>query len=233
MTQPGWYPDQNGGSGKKYWDGQTWHDAVPAARVTAPPAVPIPPIAPPPARRSRKWIWWVVGPIAALIFVPMLLVLIPALLSKNSDHGSPTVVSQAEERRQTNFDYPLTITAPQYRVDGTSSQASQLVLVSSPAPVPAQDFLPLQGALYGSQVTVAADKGTVTVNPFFFSARTQNGTNLQSTITMGTNELPATELPQGQKVTGWLVFDVPQGQRIVEIILSDPLGAQLGRWTVS
>jgi hypothetical protein len=79
---------------------------------------------------------------------------------------------------------------------------------------------------------VASESGTVTVNPLFFAARTGNGTNLQSTVLIELDGLPATELPQGQKVTGWLVFDVPPGQRITEIILSDPLGAQLGRWTV-
>jgi hypothetical protein len=27
---PGWYPDPSGAKGKRYWDGNTWHDAIPA-----------------------------------------------------------------------------------------------------------------------------------------------------------------------------------------------------------
>jgi hypothetical protein len=26
----GWYPDPSGAKGKRYWDGNTWHDAIPA-----------------------------------------------------------------------------------------------------------------------------------------------------------------------------------------------------------
>lgn len=37
MTQPGWYPDQSGGPNMKYWDGQRWHDAIPAAQPLQPP----------------------------------------------------------------------------------------------------------------------------------------------------------------------------------------------------
>jgi hypothetical protein len=235
MTQPGWYPDQNGGPGMKYWDGQAWHD-LPAA--PAPPAmptfpsVPVPPAAPV-ARSSRKWIWWILAPIALLIAVPMMIPILGAVVSKTTGSGSTPAAEKTGERRDTTFNFPLTITSQQVRMDGTFANARQFVQVSAPASVPAQDLLPPQGAFYGSQVTIAAESGTVSVNPFSFSARTANGTNLQPTIAMGLNDLPATELPQGQKVSGWLVFDVPNGQGITEIILSDPLGTQLGRWTAS
>src|SRR5258705_10675427 len=28
-SPPGWYPDPSGAKGKRYWDGDTWHDAIP------------------------------------------------------------------------------------------------------------------------------------------------------------------------------------------------------------
>lgn len=31
MASPGWYPDPFGGPKKKFWDGQQWHDGIPAA----------------------------------------------------------------------------------------------------------------------------------------------------------------------------------------------------------
>ncbi len=34
MATPGWYDDPSGGPGRKFWDGQQWHDAVPSALMT-------------------------------------------------------------------------------------------------------------------------------------------------------------------------------------------------------
>lgn len=72
----------------------------------------------------------------------------------------------------------------------------------------------------------------MSVNPFCFSARTGDGTNLTPDPVPVDNMLPATDLPEGQKVAGFLSFDVPNGQSIKEIIYQEVGGPQLGRWLV-
>ncbi|MFM8856761.1 MAG: DUF1942 domain-containing protein [Actinomycetota bacterium] len=111
------------------------------------------------------------------------------------------------------------------------SEAVGAVVVAGLQPVQSSIF-PVSGQLFSVMVNVNVFKGTMTVNPFFFAARTEMGTNLRPTAAAGQNMLPATEIPAGQQVSGWLTFDVPNGQHIAEVILSDPLGKQLGRWLV-
>jgi hypothetical protein len=252
MTAPGWYPDQNGGSGKKYWDGKAWHDAVPVAPslLSAGQSAPASPgpdtFLPKPASRSKNiknMLWWGLGGVVALIVVSNVVEQIwlrPAVRSSAPvpnlsvpSVGVPGVEfpssSPAVRSQDADMGSGLVIKLEQIRLDGTFAKATAAVKVGNLEKLP-PGVLPSSGTLYAVGVVVAAVTGTVDVNPFYFAARTQNGTNLMPTAVE--NMLPAAEIPEGQKVAGFLGFDVPAGQSIAEIVLSDPLGAQLGRWLV-
>lgn len=239
MTQPGWYPDQNGGSGKKYWDGQAWHDAIPAA----PPAPRANQTAPArnPTSASKKNLWWLaVLPIAAYLMVDGW---------SRMDHRSasqpnisapkveaPAVqfpgVPVAGQSQDAALGSGLMINVEQFQLDGRVTKATAWIKVGNLTQM-SDGVLPASGTYYALGVAVSAVSGTVSVNPFYFAARTANGINLIPTAAAVDNILPATELPQGQKVAGFLGFDVPAGQSIKEIIYQDPGGSQLGRWLVS
>ena len=97
----------------------------------------------------------------------------------------------------------------------------------------AHEYTEVKGTLYSVDVTVQVETGVVVVHPWFFAARTEDGTNMTAELGALDNELPATDLPQGQKVRGPIAFDVPRGKNITEIVLTDGMGGpQRGRWTV-
>ncbi len=263
MTQPGWYPDQSGGPNMKYWDGQRWHDAIPAAPTsTAPtsggtppgpnPHPYVPSASSPPngltaadfpasAMGKSKSVLLVVGSLIAIIVLGGL---VASMWPKPTGRVSPPAASVPAGGLPASVptvDVPISRDAPvgeslevhmdQFQMDGTRSKAIAAVKVDHLQAMP-DGSLPASGTYYAVSVGVYAAEGSVTVNPFFFSARTANGINLRPTAAGVGNLLPATELPQGQKVVGGLGFDVPPGEHIAEIILSDPLGKQLGRWLV-
>jgi hypothetical protein len=246
MTAPGWYPDQNGGSGKKYWDGKAWHDAVPVAPSLRPSgqSAPAPPdpdtFLPKPSSRSKNiknMLWWGLGGVVALIVVSNVVEQIWLKPAARSSAPAPNLSVPVQipgvEAPVQSQDAPLGTPLAIHLSGRKSDSGVTGVVVRNLQQISAPSYLPLTGSLYAVNVGVSAVSGTtVGINPFFFAARTELGTNLRPGAFPGPNELPATDLPQGQKVSGWLTFDVPTGQRITEIILSDPLGAQLGRWTV-
>ncbi|VEG39408.1 immunogenic protein MPT63 [Mycolicibacterium flavescens] len=95
-------------------------------------------------------------------------------------------------------------------------------------------YTEVTGTLYSVDVTVQTISGVVTVHPWSFALRTSDGTNLTPDLNAVSNGLPATDLPQGQKVSGPIAVDVPPGKSITEIVLTDGYGGrQLGRWTVA
>ena len=62
-----------------------------------------------------------------------------------------------------------------------------------------------------------------------FALRTEDGTNLTPDLSAVENGLPATDLPQGQKVSGPIAVDGTAGKGITEIVLTSGLGGtQLG-----
>lgn len=213
----------------KYWDGQRWHDAIPAA-----PTTPSAPMATP-TKRNRKEVLIAVA-LGTVVFGGALAANFKDQLSPHPTHsssGAATTAVQTQEWEKTETALPgaLVIQSRQFHADGTSPEATAVVTISGLQPVPPRPYQPVRGALYAVNVYIGVPQGPVTVNPFFFAARTEDGTNLRPTTGVQ-DMLPATEIPEGQKVSGWLTFDVPNGQHIAEIILSDPLGIQLGRWLV-
>lgn len=94
-------------------------------------------------------------------------------------------------------------------------------------------YTEVKGTLYAVDVTVQAQTELTVVHPWNFALRTEDGTNLTPELGAVDNELPATDLPQGQKVSGPIAVDVPTGKTITEIVLSNGIGGtQLGLWSV-
>lgn len=138
-----------------------------------------------------------------------------------------------ELKREAAIGDVIVIDAQQLQPDGSRSEVVGGVTVSSLQPVPARPYFPVTGALYAVNVYVKVGQGSLMINPFFFAARTESGTNLRPTAAAGSQEmLSRHRSPAGQQVSGWIVFDVPPGQQIKEAIMTDPGGHQLGRWTV-
>lgn len=243
MTQPGWYPDQSGGPGQKYWDGYTWHDAIPPIPTPAGQPAPVRK----PRSRNKKVLWGVIGGIGAIIVGSNLIEQIsikpdvrrsaPAPSISAPEVGAPGIQfpglggSSAPQSQDAPLGKALVLQLQQFQMDGSVTEATAAVNVGNLQQMPDGVLAP-SGSYYAVGVTVAAVRGTVSVNPFFFAARTENGVNLTPTSVPIDNMLPATELPAGQKVAGFLGFDVPPGQLIKEIIYQEPTGAQLGRWLV-
>jgi hypothetical protein len=67
--------------------------------------------------------------------------------------------------------------------------------------------------------------------PLEFALRTEDDSNLTPDLSAVENGLSATDLPQGQKVSGPIAVDVPPGKVITQIVLTNGLGGtQLGLW---
>ena len=265
MTQPGWYPDQSGGPGRKYWDGQAWHDEMPTAPapvpapaptpVPGPPATPTPrpspnPPRPVPAAAKRSGIpMWARYVFAAVMAIVGVLVSRHGLSQIDGPNratvprmsspalgvpaaGLPGLPAPAKSQ-DAALGTPLQIDFQTIQMNGTFASSSAAMKVDRLERFP-DGFIPTPaGAYYGVLVQVASITGKVPVDPTTFSARTNVSTNVPATPWLDTsNLLPATELPQGQRVAGWVCFDVPQGQSIKEIVLEDPFAGQLARWTV-
>jgi hypothetical protein len=98
---------------------------------------------------------------------------------------------------------------------------------------PPNEFMTVKGTLYSIDVTVQGIAGTVPVNPMYFSASTPDGTHLEADFMAVDNQLSASNLPQGQHVSGRVGFDVPTGKNIAQILLSGPLGGQQAVWSAT
>jgi len=89
------------------------------------------------------------------------------------------------------------------------------------------------GTFYAVTVTVRGQRGVTMVHPWNFSVRTTDGTTLAPDLMAAPDGLPATDLRAGQKVSGSVAVQVPNGQAVTEILLTAGIGGeQLGRWTV-
>jgi hypothetical protein len=117
--------------------------------------------------------------------------------------------------------------------DGNPVTGTASYTVSNLRPVEPTSYTDVKGTLYAVDVTVQSQTGTTLVHPWNFVLRTEDGTSLQPVLGGVDNELPAQDLPQGQKVSGPVPVDVPPGKTVAEIVLSNGIGGdQLGRWTV-
>jgi hypothetical protein len=67
--------------------------------------------------------------------------------------------------------------------------------------------------------------------PWSFALRTEDDSDLTPDLSAVENGLSATDLPQGQKVSGPIAVDVPLGKVITQIVVTNGLGGtQLGLW---
>jgi len=251
MTAPGWYPDQNGGSGKKYWDGQAWHDAIPAAPILGVPPGPM--ATPGQAKGDSKPSRLPSIPVILLIGIPVIMVSgwfgnkladgvgaisrgtpgpsisAPSLPIPNiAIPGLPTPIQSQDAA----FNGTLQIAFQTFQLNGALTNSIAAVSVGNPQQFP-DGLSPLSsGTLYGVEVRFISVSGTVPVHPSYFAARTDGSANAPSTYADVEGLLPDTELPEGQRLRGWVVFDVPRGNTIKEVVLEEPAGGQLGRWLV-
>jgi hypothetical protein len=118
--------------------------------------------------------------------------------------------------------------------DGGTTSGTAAYTVDNLRPIaPSHSYTEVKGTLYAVDVTVQAQTGLTVVHPWNFALRTEDGTNLTPDLSAVDNGLPATDLPQGQKVSGPIAVDVPTGKTISEIVLTNGIGGtQLGRWTI-
>ncbi|GAA2418557.1 DUF1942 domain-containing protein [Mycolicibacterium llatzerense] len=86
------------------------------------------------------------------------------------------------------------------------------------------------GTIYTVDVTVQTQVGVTSVNALYFNARSADGTNFGAWTGTSERQIALTQLPQGQKLRGTVDFDTTAP--ITQIVLSGPLGEQLGLWTV-
>lgn len=95
-------------------------------------------------------------------------------------------------------------------------------------------LLPPKGRLIVVDVTITATDGEWAVNPLYFSARTKQGDDLQTSIVNpDPNDLHSEDLPKGKTVRGTIAFDVPDGATIDTIEISGTLGHTVGVWRVA
>ena len=127
---------------------------------------------------------------------------------------------------------PLQLDFQTLEFDATVSRSTAVMQLDRIQQLPPGLAPEPSGSYYAVEVKVASVKGVVPINPALFSARTNVSTNVSTTYVDIQNLLPTTELPQGQKLAGWICFDVPRGQTIKEIVLEEFMVGQLGRWLV-
>lgn len=129
--------------------------------------------------------------------------------------------------------------APQARIGSTlqvtTSTSTAAYTVGNLQPVTSNnEYAPVKGTLMAADVIIQTQSGTAAVNVNYFHARLADGTQIDTDQMAGlTGQLTFGDLPQGQKLRGWIAFDVPPGQTIAQIVLTGPLGSQDGLWTVS
>ena len=149
--------------------------------------------------------------------------------------GVPAVAAAPPTQQPVPIGATVVIPVQTDMTDGTTVAGRAAFTVSNLRPItPTNTVSEVTGTFYAVDVTIQALSGTIVVHPFNFAVRTEDGTNLTPDITAVDNGLPATDLPQGQKVSGPIAVDVPTGKTITEIIAFSQIGGtQLGRWTVA
>ena len=148
--------------------------------------------------------------------------------------GIPTVSTATPTQERAALGATIEVTIETLKTDGGTVKGTADYTVANLHPIaPVHSYPEVKGTLYSVDVTVQTISGVVIVHPWNFALRTEDGTNLTPDLNAVDNGLPATDLPQGQKVSGPIAVDVPPGKTITEIVLSNGIGGtQLGLWSV-
>lgn len=128
---------------------------------------------------------------------------------------------------------PKAVVGATLEITSDDARAAYTVANLTPAWPAGSLHMPVQGKLFSINVIIESESGSVTYNPLYFSARTEDGTNLQAANGIIDDQLLGGHLGPGQKIAGRVAFDVPTGKNITEIVLADYAGQQKGRWSVS
>lgn len=145
-----------------------------------------------------------------------------------------TVPAAPPSRQPVHLGATVEVAVETDMTDGSTVRGRAAFTVSNLRPItPAYGTDDDGGSFYAVDVTIEALSGTIVVHPFNFAVRTEDGTNLNPELSAIKNGLPATDLPEGQKLSGRIAVDVPAGKAVAEIIAFSQIGGtQLGRWTV-
>ena len=117
-------------------------------------------------------------------------------------------------------------------IDTGAGAGSYTVGSWRPVPVDAQ-IIPAKGVMYGVDVRIVANAGTIAVNGFYFAARTADGATIAPAVGAVRPGITYGQLTQGQSVEGHVAFDFAPGTAVSGVVLRDPGGKQLAFWSVS
>lgn len=126
---------------------------------------------------------------------------------------------------------PLTVTSQDPNTG--QEKVSRVTLVSarySQDPLGSYDTGPKKGGYLIIEVLWESQTGTADVNPLLFNAKDATGVQQRPGYTSGDLDLlPAADVPAGDKLRGFLVFDIAAGPWIVT------MGAftEAARWTIT
>lgn len=173
----------------------------------------------PPPKKRRKWPWVLLG-----IFVVLVVIVIAASVSGNSDNGKVVATSGVPSVKATVPAEALPPFGASIQVvDGNSKM---VITVNAPQQTAPSDGSSVTGTLYASDVVVQCTQGTCSdINPLNFSAATSDGTHVNLSLGAVDNQLSSDTIPAGQKVVGQVGFDVPTGQTVKSISFSSGFSA--------
>ena len=119
-------------------------------------------------------------------------------------------------------------------VDIASSEGSASYTVGNWRPVPLDaQIIPAKGAMYSVDVRVLANSGTVSVNGFYFAARTADGSTVAPAVGAVRPGITYSQLTAGQSVEGHVAFDFAPGTAVTGVLLRDPAGSPLAFWALN
>jgi hypothetical protein len=154
--------------------------------------------------------------------------------SGSTTYDSPSIPTAPPTQAKAGLGATIRVTTHTVLTGGGTVNGTATYTVANLRPAtPANEYIPVKGNLYSVTVTIQVESGEVIVHPWYFAARTEDGTSCETVLGSVNYELPATHVPQGQKVSGQVGFDVPPGKTITQIIFTDAMtGPQLALWTV-
>lgn len=113
---------------------------------------------------------------------------------------------------------------------GSSGKAN--VTVNEAKAWPGDQYVPPKNGTYVAlDVTIEATAGKVSYNPLYWSARDADGHEYNFGVFAPEPTLKSGELAAGEKVRGWIAFDVPKGSALT-VFLDDVLSGHVATWSV-